>query len=147
MFFRHGVRLLGGQACEGEHSNLCGDVGPVSWHVLALESTSESVSHVVHSFADGDELVEPLLTVLWDGQDGSCDSSSVLWRGRVVSTDKNFNLGKNSFGRLLVGADEVKGASTLTIKSHDFSERLSNDHFEALVDEEAKSVCILVERS
>lgn len=41
----------------------------------------------------------------------------------------------------------MEGTSTLTIESHNLSERLSDDHLEALVKEISETVCISIEES
>ena len=38
----------------------------------------------------------------------------------------------------------MQAAGTLTVETHDLGERLSDDHLETLVDEEAKTVGVLI---
>lgn len=145
MLFDHGLALLHGQAGEGEHADLSGDVGPVAWDFLDLDGSAESLSHVLHSSADNDELVEPLLAHGGVVEDGGGNSSAMLGRGRVVGSDGDFYLGHDAGGGGLVGADEMESTSTLTVETHDLSEGLGNDHLEALAEEEAETVSVLVE--
>ena len=77
-------------------------------------------------------------------KDCSCDSSTVLWRRRVVSSNNNLNLRKNSGGSLLVGTDKVEASSTLTIESHSFGKGLSTHELDALIDEKSQTVGIFV---
>jgi len=122
-------------------------MGPVAWDILLLEGTSKGSSHVVHSLANGNEFVEPLLTVGWIRQNGTSDSCAVFGWGGVVRANKDFDLREYFLGGLLIGAHEVEGTSSLTVKSHSLSEGLSDDHLEALVDEKAETISVLVEGS
>lgn len=80
-------------------------------------------------------------------QNSGSDSSAVLRRGRIVSSHNDLNLRENTGGCLIVGADEVEASSTLTVETHDLSEGLSDNHLEALVEEESETESILVEGS
>ena len=132
VFFHHRFALLYGQAGEGEHSNLSGDMRPVALHFLFLKGTAKCVAHVVHPSAHDNEFVEPLLAHLWVVQDRGRNSGSVLGWGRVVRSHDDLDLGKDALGCDLVSADEVQATGTLTVETHDLGERLSDDHLEAL---------------
>mmetsp|Transcript_3709 Transcript_3709/g.4242 ORF Transcript_3709/g.4242 Transcript_3709/m.4242 type:complete len:306 (+) Transcript_3709:430-1347(+) len=69
----------------------------------------------------------------------------MLGWGRVIASDNDLDLGEDTGGLLGIGADEVQAAGTLTVQTHDLGEGLSDDHVEALAEEEAKAVGILVE--
>lgn len=71
----------------------------------------------------------------------------MLGWGRVVRANEDFDLREHFLGGLLIGAHEVEGTGSLTVKSHSLSEGLSDHHLEALVDEEAEAISILVEGS
>ena len=64
MLLDHRFALTHREAREGEHSDLGGDVRPVTWHASALNGTAQRGSHVVHPGADNDELIKPLSTHL-----------------------------------------------------------------------------------
>ena len=66
------------------------------------------------------------------------------WR-RVVASDDDLHLGEDFRSCCLVMANEVKSTGTLTVETHDFGERLGDDHLEALIDEKAQSEGISVE--
>lgn len=68
----------------------------------------------------------------------------MLGRRGVVSANNDLNLGGNAGSSCLVSADEVEGTSALTVKTHDLGERLSNNHLEALVNEIAETVGIII---
>ena len=144
MLLNHSLALLDGKTGEREHTNLSGNVRPVTLDSLSLEGSAKSCSHVIHSLADDDELIEPLLAHSWVVEDGASNSSTMLGRGRVVGTDDDLDLGEDTAGSGLVSADEVEAASTLTIETHDLGKGLSNDHFEALVEEKAETIGILI---
>lgn len=141
----HSFGLLDGKTGEGEHTNLSSDVRPVALDSLLFEGGTESATHIVHSLADNNELIEPLLAHLGVVKDGTCNSCAVLRGRRVVGSNANLDLGKDLSGRGLVGADEVESSGTLTVESHDLGERLSNDHLEALVEEKTETVSVLIE--
>ena len=147
VLLHHGLALRYRQASEGEHANLGSNVRPVTLDSLSLDGTAESGPHVVHASADNDELVEPLLAQSGVIENLGGNSSTVLGRRRVVSADNNLDLGEDASCLIFISADEVEAASALTVKAHDLGERLSNDHLEALVDEEAKAIGILVKVS
>ena len=140
----HSLRLLDSQTGEGEHANLGGDVGPVSLDTLLLNCGAEGLAHIVHTFADDDELIEPLLTKSHIVQDCGCDSGTVLRGARVVATNDDFDLGEDTSGLSFVSADEVKGTGTLSVKTHNLGEGLSDNHLEALGKEKAETVGILI---
>ena len=123
MLLNHSLALLDGKTGEREHTNLSGNVRPVTLDSLSLEGGAKSCSHVIHSLADDDELIEPLLAHSWVVEDGASNSSTVLGRGRVVGTDNDLDLGEDTAGSGLVSADEVEAASTLTIETHDLGEK------------------------
>jgi len=54
-------------------------------------------------------------------------------------------LGEDALGSALISAHEVEASGTLTVQTHDLGERLSNNHLEALGEEKAKAIGILVE--
>lgn len=135
MLLDHGLGLLSGKSSEGEHSDLVGNVRPVSLGAQLLESRSKGSSHGEDSIANLDEFSLPLLSKLNVVKELSSNSGSVSRRGRVVGSDQNFNLRHNTASIFFVVADNVEGTGTLTVESHNFSERLSDDHLEALVEE------------
>jgi len=145
VLLNHRLALLHGQASEGEHANLGSDVGPVTLDSLSLEGGAESLPHVVHAGADGDELIEPLLAESGVVENASSNSGTMLRRGRVVGANDDLDLREDAGGGILVRADEMHAASTLTVETHDLSEGLSDDHLEALGEEEAEAIGILVE--
>jgi hypothetical protein len=65
MLLDHLFDLFLGQTSEGEHTNLLGDVGPVSLNSTLLKGSSKSITHVVHSLGHVYELFEPLGTQLF----------------------------------------------------------------------------------
>lgn len=71
----------------------------------------------------------------------------MLGWGRVGSSDYNFNLRKNSAGNFGVIAYEMESSSSLTVETHNFSERLSNHHLETLIEEVSETFSIFVEVS
>lgn len=145
VFVNHSFRLLDSQSGEGEHTNLSGNVRPVSFHVLFLNGGSKGGSHVVDTVGDGNEFSEPLLTEIDVVQNHACNSGTVLGWGRVVSSDQNFNLGKNSFSIGFIVTNDVHSSGSLTVETHSLGERLANDHLEALVHEVSETVGIFVE--
>ena len=62
-----------------------------------------------------------------------------------MSSDNNFNLGKNLGGGGVVSTDEMECSDSFTVESHDLSERLGNAHLETLVKEISKSLSIFAE--
>ena len=145
MLFDHGFTLLHCQASEREHADLGSDVRPVTLDTLSFNGVSQGIAHVVHTLRHSNELVEPLLAHGRLGQNGSCDSSTVLrWR-RVVAAHDDLDLGEHLGGRVLVSAYKVKTAGSLTVQAHDLSEGLGNHHFETLGEEKAQAVGILIE--
>lgn len=118
---------------------------PVSLHVLFLNRGSKGGSHVVDTVGDSNEFSEPLLTEFDVVQNHACNSGTVLGWGRVVGSDQNFNLGKNSFGISFIIADDVHSSGSLTVETHSLGEGLANDHLEALVHEVSKTVGVFVE--
>ena len=92
MLFDHCLTLLDREAREGEHANLRSDVRPVTLDLLLFQSAAESVAHVVHSLADDDEFIEPLLAHLRVVQDCRSDSCTVLRRRRIVCSHDDLNL-------------------------------------------------------
>lgn len=147
MLLDHSFALLDSKSGEGEHANLGSDVRPVTFDTGSLEGGAESITHIIHSLADGDEFVEPLLAHRGVVQDSSCNSGTVLGRRRVVSSDNDLDLGEELGSRSGISADEVESTGTFTIESHDLGERLSNDHLEALIKEKTKAIGILIEGS
>jgi len=61
VLLNHGFALLEGQTSEGEHANLSGDVRPVSLDTSLLDGCAKSQTHIVHSLANNNEFVKPLL--------------------------------------------------------------------------------------
>ena len=141
----HGVTLLWSESSEGEHTNLSGNVGPVTWNLLLLKGSSKGSSHVVHTLAHSHELIQPLLEVLWVVEDGSGDSGSVLWWGRVVASDDDLGLAHNLGSSGLISTDKVEGSSSLSVESHDLGEGLGNNHLEASLDEKSETIGIIIE--
>jgi len=71
-----------------------------------------------------------------------------MLRGRGVSTsDDNFDLTEDAAGIFFVVAHNVESASTFTVKSHNLSERLSNNHLEASIKEISKTISIGIEET
>jgi DNA-binding IclR family transcriptional regulator len=68
-------------------------------------------------------------------------------RRRVVGSNQKFNLRHHAASVFFVVAHDMEGTSTLTIESHNLSERLSDDHLEALVEEVSETVSICIEES
>ena len=81
-------------------------MGPVALDALSLNSGAKCGSHVVHTLADDDELIEPLLAKLRSIKDGSSDSSTVLGRRRVVAAHNDLDLGEDASSLLVVSADD-----------------------------------------
>jgi len=121
MLLNHSLGLLNGKSGEREHTNLGGDMSPISFGNF-FEVGSEELSHLIDSICDGDKFIEPLLSHDWITEDHSSDSGTVLWWGRVVGSNNKFKLGKDSSGNCFVCADEMECTGSLTIKTHDFSE-------------------------
>jgi hypothetical protein len=147
MLLDHSFRLLDGKSGEREHTNLGGDVGPVSLNSDLLDRCAEGLSHGKDSLANSDELGLPLVSELNIVQKLGSNSGTVLGRRRVVGSNQNFNLGHDTASIFFVVADNMEGTGTLTVKSHDLSERLGDDHLEALVEEVSETVSIGVEES
>jgi len=143
----HGFALLQVQAGEREHTNLVGDVGPGALGSYGFEFLSQKGSHFNDSSRHFDKLTKPLLSHGGVVEDHGGDSGSVLGRGRVVSSDDNFDLGKNLIGGGFLSADEVKGSDSLSVESHDLGEGLGDAHLESLVKEESEGLSVLVEVS
>merc|ERR1711865_574148 len=87
MLLNHSLGLLNGKSGEREHTNLGGDVRPVSLGSVLLESSAEGLSHGKDSIANSNELGLPLVSELNVVQKLGSNSSSVLGRSRVVSSD------------------------------------------------------------
>ena len=117
---------------------------PIAWHTLGLKGRSEGCSHVVHSLAHHNQLIEPLSEVGWVVQDGSSNPCSMLGRRRVVCSNNDLDLGKYPGGSLFISTDKVQASSTFTIKSHSLSEGLSAHELDSLIDEKSKPIGILV---
>jgi len=147
MLLDHSLGLLGGKAGEREHTDLSSDVGPVSLNSDLLDRGTKSLSHGEDSVANSNEFGLPLSSKLNVVQKLSCNSGSVLGRGRVVSSDQYFNLRHDAAGILFVVADNMEGTSALTVESHNLSERLRDNHLEALVEEVSEAIGIGVELS
>jgi len=80
-------------------------------------------------------------------EDHSSNACAML-RGRGVGTsDDNFNLTEDAASIFFVVANNVESASTFTIKTHNLSERLSNDHLETSIEEVSKSISIGIEET
>jgi len=141
----HSLALLGSQTSEREHTDLSGNMAPVTLGSKSLDGSSKLGTHVSHTVGDGNELLEPLLTVLGVVEDGSSNAGTVLGRRRVVASDDDLDLAHDTAGSSLVLADEVEGTSSLTIETHDLGERLSDDHLESLIEEVTETVTILIE--
>ena len=118
----HGLTLSWCESSEGEHTDLGCDVRPVSLDALLLDGTSKSSSHVIHSLADCNELFLPLLEVGRVVEDSCSNSSTMLWRRRVVSSDNDLGLAHDSCSIALVSAEEVESSCSLTIETHDLGE-------------------------
>jgi len=147
MLLDHCFTLWGGQSCEGEHTNLSGDVVPGSLGSILLEIAPQQYSHVGDTVSHINQLFQPLVSHLSIVQNEGCDSSSVLWWGRVGSSNDDFHLGENLSCNLLVSADKVESSTSFTIETHDLSERLSDAHLETLVKEISESFSILIQVS
>lgn len=122
-------------------------MAPITLGSDLLQVGSQEVSHFGDSVGHSDQLVEPLLAHVGVGKDHAGDSSSMLGWGGVSSSDDNFHLREDLASNLGVVADEVESSGSLTIETHDFSERLSNNHLEALVEEVSETFSILVKVS
>lgn len=147
MLLHHSLGLLNSESREGEHADLRGDVGPVALDTLGFNGLAKGQAHVVHSLADNDELVEPLLAHGGVVQDGTGDSGTMLGWARVVGPHDDLDLGEDTGSGGGIGAHKVEAAGTLTVETHDLGERLSNHHLEALAEEKTQAVSILVERA
>lgn len=145
MLLDHGGNLVLVEASEGEHTDLLGDVRPVSGNVCSLELATEGISHINHSLGDINELTQPLLSHFGVVQDQAGNAGSVLGRGRVVGSDDNLHLGEYFDGGIFVIAKNVEGTGSLTIETHGLGERLSNNHLETLVNKVAEAPGIIVE--
>lgn len=144
MLANHSLTLLLGQSGECEHTNLGGNMIPGSLGADLLQVLSKGLSHGIYTLGDHDQLVEPLLSHLWLVEDDRGNSGTVKWWGRVVGSDDDFNLGQNLGSNGFIVGDEVEGSSSLTIKSHNLSERLGDDHLESLVEEVSQALTILI---
>lgn len=145
MLLDHGVALFGCETSEREHTNLGGDVIPSTLGSDSFEFSSQEISHLGDSVGHSDELIKPLLAHGWLVEDDGSDSSTVPWWGRVVDSNDNLELRENFSGDGFILADKVKSSASLTVETHDFGERLGNDHFEALIEEISEADTILVE--
>ena len=87
MLLNHSLRLLDSKSSEREHTNLGGDVRPISLGSVLLERSAKSFSHGKDSIANSNELGLPLGSELNVVQKLGSNSSSVLGRRRVVSSD------------------------------------------------------------
>jgi len=147
MLLNHGFRLFDGKSGEREHTNLSSDVRPVSFNCDLLERCAKGLSHGKDSIAYSNELGLPLGSELRVVQKFGSNSGSVLGRRRVVGSNQNFNLRHDTASIFFVVANNMEGTSALTIQSHDLSERLGNNHLEALVEEVSETIRISVEES
>jgi len=71
----------------------------------------------------------------------------VLWWGRIVNSNDNFDLTQSSTSLSFIFANEVKSTGSFSIKTHNFSEGLSNNHLESLSEEISKTFSIFIEVS
>lgn len=145
MLLNHGVALCGSKTSEREHTNLCGNMIPSTLSSNLFELSSQKLSHGSDSIGHSDELIKPLLAHGWFIEDDRGDSGTVPWWGRVVDSDDNLELGEDFTSDILIGADKVKSSASLTVETHDFSEGLSDNHLETLVEEISEADTILVE--
>ena len=141
----HSLALLDSEAREGEHTNLLGDVSPGALGADLLEVLAEKLTHLGDPVCHVNELLQPLGAEVRLVKDEGSNSSTVERRRRVSSSNDDLELGEDSAGGLLVTADEVKSTGSLTVKTHNLSERLSNAHLEALVEEVSQADAILVQ--
>ena len=81
MLLDHGHALLLGETSEGEHTDLGGDVRPVSLYFLGLNGCAECLAHSVHSSDDGHKLIEPLFAIYGIVQDSCTNSGAMCGRG------------------------------------------------------------------
>lgn len=112
-----------------------------------FELCSQKFSHSCDSIGHSDELIKPLLAHGWLIEDDRGDSGTVPWWRRIVNSNDDLELGEDFTSDGLIGADKVKSTTSLTVETHNFGERLSDDHFKTLIEEISEANTILVEIS
>lgn len=147
MFLDHGFALLNSEAGEGEHTDLVDDMIPVTPGSNLLEVLLQQSSHFCYSVGNIDQLLEPLVSKANIVQDETSNSGTVGWWGRIVDSNNDLKLGEDSSGDSFVSSNEMECSGSLSVETHDLSERLGNDHLESLCDEVSKSKTVLLEIS
>ena len=144
MLLNHGITLCWRESSKGEHTDLVSHMVPCSLGSDFLKSWSKKLSHLGDTLSDSDQFVKPLLSQAKVIEDCRGDSCTVSWWWRIVDSDDNLNLWKDTSSRLLILAHEMDGTSTLAIQTHDLCKWLGDHHLEALIQEVSETFTIFV---
>jgi len=136
-----------GHAGEGEHTNLVGEVAPITSGTSLLELVNETLTHGLDAGGHGDDIGAPLSLEVRVAEDGGHDARTVDSRVAIHGASNDLHLREDTSLLVLVGADDGHGTNTLTVETEVLGEGLAEDHLEAHVSEETDSVRVLLERT
>jgi len=135
VLLRQLVDLLGSEPAVAEHSDLVGDVSPVSLGAEIMESLDESGSHRDDPFSHRQDLFFPKSSELGVREDGGHDSGAMDGRIRVHRSDKNLELALDGLRLIRVGTNDVESPDSLSVESKVLGEGLTDRNQVTILDE------------
>ena len=118
-----------------EHSDLGGDVAPVSRSLQLLQLLPQRRPHLYDPGEHGDDGLPPLLVQLWAGEDGGHNPGSVGGRITVHGPDEEVELTLDPLHVGRVAAHHSQVTSSLVVETKVLAEALRTEQFQALRDE------------
>jgi len=116
-FVDQAFALFGSKSGERKHSDLVGNVIPVSFASVSKQGGLQSASHFKNSSVDLFQFSEPFSFILRVSQDSSDKEGSVEGRRTVHSSDHQFDLTHHFFGDISIGGDEMQASDSFSVES------------------------------
>jgi len=146
LLFEKDAHLLG-EACVGEHPNLCGDVAPVSRGSEIFQLLSQTRSHGDDTSRHHSDTFSPLLIQFLIGQDCIHNPGSVSWRIAHHGSDDQRHLALDVVHIASVGRHDGQVARPLVVQPKVLAEGLGAEQLESFRDKEPDGPGIRVETS
>ena len=124
----HGGALGLGEAGEGEHADLAGDVVPVAGRAGAAEGGDEGGAHVADAAGHAAHVGGPVGGELGARKDGAREARAPRGRAAVHRAHDRLDLALDARGLVGARAEHVQRADALAVHAEVLGERLAQQH-------------------
>mmetsp|Transcript_27318 Transcript_27318/g.43790 ORF Transcript_27318/g.43790 Transcript_27318/m.43790 type:complete len:290 (+) Transcript_27318:45-914(+) len=137
------IALWDGQACEGEHADLVGDVVPGAGCALRLQTFPQNITDPEDAVCHGLQFGLPGLEALRAAQNLHDELSSPLWRAGVHWSNDHLQLREHALCLLRIVADHVQHANAFTVEAQVLRKGLAHEELKPKRLKEADSIGVL----